>query len=413
MSSLPPSFLLIITALIVAVAPSRLTRSLSVLGLVATAVAIGYLPAGLALEVGFMKYTVALVVTDAVRTAIAWSILAGGLVAAVLSPQLGQQETARRTAVVGLLSVAFGLGVVLSGDLIAIFLQWELLTLTLAALIFFAGTEQARAAGIRFLLLQLVGGFFFKYGMHGYQSEFGSYLLTAASQSVLNIDGGWALIVGACIKLGAWPVAMVLPDAARSIGRAESVWLAIALPSSALVVLHGLLAPLPAALLSLGFVMVAYGLIYGVASRHALMRVARLGVGLTGLALVFGANEADALASLITWLIPSFYAFGFFLAAQGLSSPHEQSSQKPELLPDTDWIWRTGLFHIARALANIGFILRDVISETGLGLVSALQKVAHRFMGSGATLARTWGIGYTAIWVMGLLALYGVLYLTL
>jgi hypothetical protein len=128
---------------------------------------------------------------------------------------------------------------------------------------------------------------------------------------------------------------------------------------------------------------------------------------------VFGANEADALASLITWLIPSFYAFGFFLAAQGLSSPHEQSSQKPELLPDTDWIWRTGLFHIARALANIGFILRDVISETGLGLVSALQKVAHRFMGSGATLARTWGIGYTAIWVMGLLALYGVLYLTL
>jgi multicomponent Na+:H+ antiporter subunit D len=410
-AAFPPSLLLMVTAVLVAVTTTRRTRSIGLAGIAITAMAVGLLPTGQLLEVGFMKYTVALVSNDATRSAAAWAVLAGAALAVFLSPFLDGND--RRSAVAGLLSAAFGLGVIFSGDLIAIFLQWELLALTITALIFMAGTEQARAAGIRFLLLQLTGGFLFKYGMHGYEASFGSYLLSAATQPVFEIPGGWALIAGACIKLGAWPVAMVLPDAARHIARSGSPWLGIALPLTALIVLNALLAPLPTEFIALGLVMIAYAIVYGIAARAAMVRMARIGVGLTGLALALAASGSETLAWAITWLIPGFYALGFFLAAGASAGQTDHESRKAEVLVDSDWLWRTGLFRVARALAQIAFGLRDVIAQTGFGMVMAVQRLARQYSGIGGLLSRTWGIGYTAIWVIGLLALYAMIYLTL
>lgn len=410
-AAFPPSLLLMVTAVLVAVSPNSRARSIGLAGVAVTAVAVGLLPNGLLLEVGFMKYTVALVFNDATRIAAAWAVLAGVALAVFLYPFLGEND--RRSAVAGLLSTAFGLGVVFSGDLIAIFLQWELLALSIAALIFMSGTEQARAAGIRFLLLQLTGGFLFKYGMHGYEASFGSYLLSAATQPIAQIPGGWALIAGACIKLGAWPVAMVLPDAARSIARNGSLWLGIALPVSALLVLNTLLTPLPTEFIALGLVMLAYAIIYGIAARAALVRMARIGVGLTGLALALGASGSQTMGWAITWLLPSVYALGFFLAAGAAASQTDHERRTAEVLVDTDWLWRTGLFRVASALAQVSFGLKDLIAQTGFGLVTAVQRLARQYTGVGGLLSRTWGIGYTAIWVIGLLALYAMIYLTL
>lgn len=409
-AAFPPSLLLMATAALVAVAPNSRTRSIGLAGVAITAVAIGLLPSGLVLDFGFMKYTVALVFNDATRTAAAWALLAGAALAVLLSPFLGEND--RRSTVAGLLSAAFGLGVVFSGDLIAIFLQWELLALSITALIFMSGTEQARAAGIRFLLLQLIGGFLFKYGMHGYEASFGSYLLSAATQSIAEIPGGWALIAGACIKLGAWPVAMVLPDAARSIARSGSLWLGITLPVTALLVLNTLLKPLPAEFVGLGLVMAAYAIVYGIAARAVMVRVARIGVGFSGLALAFGASGSQTMGWAITLLMPGVYALGFFLAARAATGQTDHTQSKAEVLVDTDWLWRKGLFRIAAALAQFSFGLRDLIAQTGLGLVTAFQRLARQYTGVGGLLSRTWGIGYTAIWVIGLLALYAMIYLT-
>lgn len=412
MASIPPTLILIVTAVIVALSPARLSRVIAIAGVIITAAAMSYYPAGLAVTMGFMKYTVALVVNDPARLAAAWSILLGAGLAAALAPVIHQDT--RRSMTAGLLTVAFGIGVVLSGDLIAIFLQWELLTLSITALIFMAGTEQARAAGIRFLLLQLIGGFLFKYGMHGHYETVGSYVLSSATPSVATMPGGWALIAGACIKLGAWPVAMVLPDAARSIDRSASLWLGLSLPVSALFVLFTLAQPMSEGFAVLGFVMIAYALVYGVVARSGFVRIARVGVGLSGLVLVFGATASEGLAELVLWALPSFYVIGFFIAAQvALYGTRDPMDTRAEVLADTDWVWKSGLFSVARAAANLGFSLRDVIAQTGLGMAGAVQRVARRFLGSGALMARTWGIGYTAIWVIGLLALYGVVYLAL
>jgi hypothetical protein len=114
----------------------------------------------------------------------------------------------------------------------------------------------------------------------------------------------------------------------------------------------------------------------------------------------------------ITLLIPGVYALGFFLAARAATGQTDHTQWKAEVLVDTDWLWRKGLFRIAAALAQFSFGLRDLIAQTGLALVIAFQRLARQYTGVGGLLSRTWGIGYTAIWVIGLLALYAMIYLT-
>lgn len=60
--------------------------------------------------------------------------------------------------VCGLLYVGSALGVVFAGDFLTLFIQWELLGLTSAGLIFAARTPEAVANGLRYLIYQVLSG---------------------------------------------------------------------------------------------------------------------------------------------------------------------------------------------------------------------------------------------------------------
>ena len=60
--------------------------------------------------------------------------------------------------VVALLYVGSALGAVFAGDFLTLFIYWEMLALTSVFLIWARATDRARAAGIRYLLMQVLSG---------------------------------------------------------------------------------------------------------------------------------------------------------------------------------------------------------------------------------------------------------------
>lgn len=60
--------------------------------------------------------------------------------------------------IAGLLYIAAAIGVLFAGDLLTLFVQWELLGLTSAGLIFASRTPEAIASGLRYLVWQVLSG---------------------------------------------------------------------------------------------------------------------------------------------------------------------------------------------------------------------------------------------------------------
>ena len=72
----------------------------------------------------------------------------------------------------GLLYVGSALGAVFSGDLISLFIFWELMAITSVFLIWARRTQRAIAAGFRYLIIQMASGMLFLAGavMHVYKT---------------------------------------------------------------------------------------------------------------------------------------------------------------------------------------------------------------------------------------------------
>jgi multicomponent Na+:H+ antiporter subunit D len=93
--------------------------------------------------------------------------------------------------------VGSALGAVMAGDLLTLFIFWELMALTSSALIFARRSDRALKAGIRYLVIQIVSGLLLLAGvMFCYQSvgslEFGHVGLDA--------PGGWLIFLAFGIK---------------------------------------------------------------------------------------------------------------------------------------------------------------------------------------------------------------------
>jgi multicomponent Na+:H+ antiporter subunit D len=76
--------------------------------------------------------------------------------------------------VAGLLYAGSAVGAVFAGDFITLFIFWELLALTSAFLVFARRTKAAKAAGIRYLIIQILSGVLLLIGAVGYFQQTGS-----------------------------------------------------------------------------------------------------------------------------------------------------------------------------------------------------------------------------------------------
>lgn len=151
------------------------------------------------------------------------------------------------------------LGVVFAGDLITVFVFWELMAVCSTMVIWLAG-KGARAAGQRYIVIHLFGGVILMAGIAGHIGETGS---TAFDAMQANSAATWLILAGFLVNAGAWPVSAWVPDSYPKATWSGAVFLsAFTTKTAVYVLLRGF--PGEEILIYVGLIMVFYGIIYAI-----------------------------------------------------------------------------------------------------------------------------------------------------
>ena len=153
---------------------------------------------------------------------------------------------------------AGAVGVCFAGDLITLFVYWELMALFSTIIVWCGGSPTARAAGIRYAVMHLLGGVILKVGILGIVMGTGS--IEIQPMLATNFDS-WLVLIGILINAAAPPVSAWLADAYPNSSATGSVFLSAFTTKTAVLTLI-LLFPGEPVLVWTGLFMVMYGIIY-------------------------------------------------------------------------------------------------------------------------------------------------------
>jgi multicomponent Na+:H+ antiporter subunit D len=251
---LHPALLLIAGAFLIPLLQGAV-RSLAILAVPALALfALAMLPEGTLWEVTWLDYTLEPLAVDKLSrlfaAIFALMALAGGLFA--------MRQESRLEIPAAYLYAGSAIGVTLSGDLITVFLFWELMAIGSTLIIWSAGTPAAWAASRRYVALHLAGGVILFAGIAGHIIATGD-----ASFTRLNLDSPahWLILAGFLINAGAPPFSAWLPDAYPEASWSGMVFLsAFTTKTAVYVLLRGF--PGTEILIWVGIFMIFYGIVY-------------------------------------------------------------------------------------------------------------------------------------------------------
>jgi len=149
-----PAAIYLLGALLVAVLPRR-GRVLLLLVVPALALAVGFaLPDGREIAARFLGQEVTVLRVDGLSRVFGAVFLIMGLLGTVFALHVRE----RSPHVAAFAYVGAALGVVFAGDLLTLFVAWELMAIASAFLILQRRTKLALAAGFRYLLVHAFGG---------------------------------------------------------------------------------------------------------------------------------------------------------------------------------------------------------------------------------------------------------------
>jgi multicomponent Na+:H+ antiporter subunit D len=195
MTELPPFIIFFVAAALALVTRGRLRATIMLAAPVIAGFVLFQLPHGSYGSFTLFDYSLTLTHVDKL------SLLFGYLfaLAAFLSVLFALHIEDTRQHVSGLLYAGSALGAVFAGDLITLFVFWELLALTSVFLILARDTEQAYRASIRYLLIQVFSGVLLLAGVLVLANQTGSIAVR-----VIGLDGlgGWLILVAVGIKCG-------------------------------------------------------------------------------------------------------------------------------------------------------------------------------------------------------------------
>jgi multicomponent Na+:H+ antiporter subunit D len=254
---LHPGVALLVAAFLIPLVPTAV-RALLLVGAPALALALVWqLPDSLTTVPGFLGMTLEPVRADALSrlfgTVFAVMGMAGGLYAL---RQTNRTELSAAYAYMG-----FAFGVIFAGDLVTVLIFWELMALGSATVIFAAGTESARRAGLRYLAVHLFGGVLLMAGVAGEIASTGQ--VTFASMLPDSVPRA-LILAGFLINTGAPPFSSWVPDSYPEASTTGMVFLSAFTTKTAVYVLaRGF--PGAEILIVLGLIMIFYGIFYGLA----------------------------------------------------------------------------------------------------------------------------------------------------
>ena len=157
------------------------------------------------------------------------------------------------------------IGVAFAGDLITLFIFWEIMAIFSTVIVWCGGTPEARAAGLRYAMVHFLGGVILMLGITGVAVQTGSIDIEAMRA---NSIATWLILIGVLINAAAPPVSAWLADAYPEATATGTVFLSAYTTKAAVLALI-LLFPGEPILIGVGLYMIFYGIIYALLENDA------------------------------------------------------------------------------------------------------------------------------------------------
>ena len=189
----PPGLILILAALPVVLLPHRVGQGLMLLAPMLGLWQLLSLPDGLHHSIEAFRYSLEIVRVDALSRIFGIVFHLAALIGVVYALHVRD----RLQAASALIYAGAGIAAVFAGDLLTLFVWWELTAISSVFLIWASRTEASRRAGLRYLVIQVISGLLLLIGAIQIHSETGSLVFGHIG---LESIGGWLVFLSFGIK---------------------------------------------------------------------------------------------------------------------------------------------------------------------------------------------------------------------
>ena len=199
MLEIPPFLPFFIGGLIAAVTRGTLRNVIMVATPIVSALHLWMVPEGIHLQFAFLDYQLIPYRVDKLSLMFGYVFHIAAFIAIIYS--LHVRDTLQQVA--AMLYASSGLGAVFAGDLLTLFVFWELLAFTSVFLIWARRTQRSYLAGMRYLIIQVLSGVILLIGALFYAAENGTLEF-----GFIGLEGvaGWLIFIAFGIKC-AFPMA--------------------------------------------------------------------------------------------------------------------------------------------------------------------------------------------------------------
>ena len=193
MLEIPPFVPFFIGALIALFTRGTLRGAIMVCVPIVSALHLWMIPEGIHLQFAFLDYQLTPFKVDKLSLMFGYVFHIAALIAIIYS--LHVRDTLQQVS--AMLYAGSGLGAVFAGDLLTLFIFWELLAFTSVFLIWARRTQRSYMAGMRYLIIQVLSGVILLAGALVYASENGTLEF-----QFIGLDGlaGWLIFIAFGIK---------------------------------------------------------------------------------------------------------------------------------------------------------------------------------------------------------------------
>jgi multicomponent Na+:H+ antiporter subunit D len=249
-----PGLLLVAGALVLPFLRGRV-RSAAIVGLPVVALALVWqIPDGPVWQTHFLDYVLTPLQGDKLSRLFATIfalMAAGGGLFALAQPSRVEVPAA-------FLYAGSAVGVTLAGDLVSVFVFWELMAVGSTLVLWSQGSPASYRAARRYLMIHLLGGLVLFAGITGHVVDTGSVSFTRMAP---DSAAHWLILAGFLVNAGAPPLSAWLPDAYPEASWSGTVFLsAFTTKTAVYVLIRGF--PGAELLVWIGLFMVFYGIVY-------------------------------------------------------------------------------------------------------------------------------------------------------
>ncbi|MBE0474297.1 Na(+)/H(+) antiporter subunit D [Rhodoferax sp.] len=261
------------------------------------------------------------------------------------------------------------IGVALAGDLVTVFVFWELMAIGSTLVIWSQGSQAAYCAARRYLMIHLLGGVLLFAGVTGHIVDTGDVAFTRLA---LDSPAHWLILIGFLINVAAPPLSAWLADAYPEASWSGTVFLsAFTTKTAVYVLLRGF--PGNELLIWLGLFMAFYGIVYGLLENDMRRILAYTIVNQGGLMIVgVGIGTEMALNGAAAQAFVGVIYVGLLLMAAGSVMLMTGKRRCTELgglfrsMPLTASCAMVGAMTISAFPLTSGFISKSMVSQAAL-----------------------------------------------